>query len=71
MENYMFDYDKLAEAVNQFQRKYDDAMECMKNALTCEERLMWSRQAKLYKKMRDMLFHPEQANRWVAKHEGV
>lgn len=71
IRDYMFDYDKLAEAVNQFQRKYDDAMECMKNALTCKERLMWSRQAKLYKKMRDMLFHPEQANRWVAKHEGV
>lgn len=67
---YMLDYDKLNDAVNHYQQKYNDAVECMKKALTCEERFAWSRQAKMYKKMRDLLFHPEQANRWVAKHEG-
>ena len=71
MNHYMFDYDKLNDAVNLYQKKYNDAMECMKKALTCEDRFAWSHQAKMYKKMRDMLFHPEQANRWVAKHEGV
>ena len=70
-DNYIFNYDKLVEAVNIFQRKYDDAMQCMKNALTCEERVMWSRQAKTYKKMRDLLFHPEKAYRWISRHEGV
>ena len=64
---YMFDYDKLNDAVNLYQKKYNDAMECMKKSLTCDERHAWSRQAKMYKKMRDMLFHPEQANRWVEK----
>ena len=68
-ENYIFDYDKLIEAVNTFQNKYDDAKDCMKKALTCKERLMWSRQAKMYKKMRDLLFHPEKAYRWISKHE--
>ena len=68
-ENYIFNYDKLIEAVNIFQRKYDDAMECMKNALTCEERIRFSRQAKTYKKMRDLLFHSEKADRWISKHE--
>ena len=66
MTRYMFDYDKLNEAVNLYQKKYNAAMECMKKSLTCDERLAWSRRAKMYKKMRDMLFHPEQANRWVA-----
>ena len=70
MTHYMFDYEKLNEAVNIYQQKYNDAMECMKKSLTCDERHAWSRQAKMYKKMRDLLFHPEQANRWVAKHEG-
>ena len=64
---YMFDYEKLNDAVNLYQQKYNDAVECMKNALTCDERHAWSRQAKMYKKMRDLLFHPEQANRWVEK----
>ena len=64
---YMFDYEKLNEAVNIYQQKYNDAMECMKKSLTCDERHAWSRQAKMYKKMRDLLFHPEQANRWVEK----
>ena len=64
---YMFDYEKLNEAVNIYQPKYNDAMECMKKSLTCDERHAWSRQAKMYKKMRDLLFHPEQANRWVEK----
>ena len=67
MTHYMFDYDKLNDAVNHYQQKYNDAVECMKNALTCDERFAWSRQAKMYKKMRDLLFHPEQADRWVAK----
>ena len=71
MDNYIFNYDKLVEAVNVFQRKYDDAIDCMKNSLTCEERVMWSRQAKTYKKMRDLLFHPEKAYRLISKHEGV
>lgn len=66
-ENYIFNYDKLIEAVNKFQQKYDDAVISMKNALTCKERIMWSRQAKTYKKMRDMLFHPEKAYRWISK----
>lgn len=69
MNNYMFDCDKLNDAVNLYQKKYNDAMEYMKKSLTCDERFAWSRQAKMYKKMRDLLFHPEQANRWVAKHE--
>ena len=68
--SYMFDYDKLNEAVNIYQKKYNDAVECMKKSLTCDERFAWSRQAKMYKKMRDLLFHPEQADRWVAKREG-
>ena len=68
---YMFDYDKLNEAANYYQKKYNSAVKHMKSALTCEERHAWSRTAKLYKKMRDLLFHPEQADRWVAKHEGV
>ena len=71
MTHYMFDYDKLNEAVNIYQKKYNDAVERMKKALTCDERFAWSRRAKTYKKMRDMLFHPEQADRWVSKHEGV
>lgn len=62
---YMVDYDKLNEAVNLYQKKYNDAVERMKTALSCEERHAWSRQAKMYKKMRDMLFHPEQADNWV------
>ena len=70
MTHYIFDYDKLNEAVNIYQQKYNDAVACMKKSLTCDERFVWSRQAKMYKKMRDMLFHPEQADRWVAKHEG-
>ena len=64
---YMFDYDKLNEAVNLYQQKYNDAVECMEKSLTCDGRHAWSRQAKMYKKMRDLLFHPEQANRWVEK----
>ena len=68
---YMFDCEKLNDAVNYYQKKYNSAVKHMKNALTCEERHDWSRTAKLYKKMRDLLFHPEQADRWVAKHEGV
>lgn len=71
MNNYIFDYDKLNDAVNIYQKKYNDAVECMKKSLTCDERHAWSRQAKMYKKMRDLLFHPEQANRWISKHEGV
>ena len=71
MTHYMFDYDKLNEAVNNYQKKYNDALECMKKSLTCDERFAWSIQAKMYKKMRDMLFHPEQADGWVSKHEGV
>ena len=68
--SYMFDYDKLNEAVNIYQKKYNAAVERMKHALTCNERHAWSRRAKTYKKMRDLLFHPEQADRWVAKREG-
>ena len=64
---YMFDYEKLNDAVNLYQKKYNDAVACMKKSLTCEERFAWSRQAKMYKKMRDLLFHPEQAERWVEK----
>lgn len=70
-KNYIFNYDKLVEAVNIFQRKYDDAIDSMKNALTCEERIRCSRQAKMYKKMRDLLFHPDKAYRWISKHEEV
>ena len=62
---YMLDYDKLNEAVNLYQTKYNDAIERMKKSLTCDERFAWSRQAKLYKRMRDLLFHPEQADNWV------
>ena len=65
MTHYMFDYDKLNEAVNLYQTKYNEAVECMKKSLTCDERFSWSRKAKMYKKMRDMLFHPEQADNWV------
>ena len=67
MTHYMFDYDKLNEAVNLYQTKYNDAIERMKKSLTCDERFSWSRKAKMYKKMRDMLFHPEQADKWVEK----
>lgn len=62
---YMLDYDKLNEAVNRYQQKYNDAIECMKKSLTCDERHYWSRQAKLYKKMRDLLFHPDQAEKFA------
>lgn len=62
---YMLDYDKLNEAVNHYQQKYNDAIERMKKSLTCDERFSWSRKAKMYKKMRDLLFHPEQADKWV------
>lgn len=62
---YMVDYDKLNEAVNLYQTKYNDAIECMKKSLTCDERHYWSRQAKLYKKMRDLLFHPDQAEKFA------
>ena len=67
MTHYIVDYDKLNEAINLYQQKYNDAIECMKKSLTCSERFSWSRRAKLYKKMRDMLFHPEQADKWVDK----
>ena len=33
---YMLDYDKLNEAVNLYQTKYNDAIECMKNCF-----VMW------------------------------
>ena len=62
---YMVDYEKLNEAVNHYQTKYNDAVECMKKSLTCDERLAWSRQAKLYKKLRDLLFHPDQAEKFA------
>lgn len=62
---YMLDYDKLNEAVNLYQKKYNDAVERMKKSLTCDERLAWSRQAKLYKKLRDLLFHPDQAEKFA------
>ena len=62
---YMVDYDKLNEAVNLYQQKYNDAIECMNKSLTCDERFAQSRKAKMYKKMRDMLFHPDQAGKWV------
>ena len=63
--HYMLDYDKLSEAVNLYQTKYNDAIECMKKSLTCDERHAWSRKAKMYKKMRDMLFHPDKAYQLV------
>lgn len=62
---YIVDYDKLNEAVNRYQQKYNDAIERMKESLTCDERHYWSRQAKLYKKMRDLLFHPDQAEKFA------
>lgn len=65
MQRYMLDYEQLNEAVNIYQQKYNDAIERMKKSLTCDERHAWSRQAKMYKKMRDLLFHPEQADKWV------
>ena len=65
MQRYMVDYEQLNEAVNLYQTKYNDAIEHMKKSLTCDERHAWSRQAKMYKKMRDLLFHPEQADKLV------
>ena len=65
MTHYMVDYEQLNEAVNHYQTKYNDAVECMKKSLTCDERFAWSRKAKTYKKMRDMLFHPDKADSWV------
>ena len=65
MQRYMVDYDKLNEAVNLYQTKYNDAIECMKKSLTCDERFAWSRKAKMYRKMRDMLFHPDRAYQLV------
>ena len=65
MQRYMVDYEQLNEAVNLYQTKYNDAIERMKKSLTCDERFSWSRKAKMYKKLRDLLFHPEQANKLV------
>ena len=62
---YMVDYEQLNEAVNLYQTKYNDAIERMKKSLTCDERFSWSRKAKMYKKLRYLLFHPEQADKWV------
>ena len=62
---YIVDYDKLNEAVNLYQTKYNDAIECMKKSLTCDERFSWSRKAKMYKKLRDLLFHPDQAKKFA------
>ena len=65
MQRYMVDYEQLNEAVNLYQKKYNDAIERMKKSLTCDERFSWSRKAKMYKKLRDLLFHPKQADNWV------
>ena len=65
MQRYMVDYEQLNEAVNLYQTKYNDAIERMKKSLTCDERFSWSRKAKMYNKLRDLLLHPEQADKWV------
>ena len=63
------DYNALADGLNKIQQRIAECQIAMKTAKTPEEVVYLIRRKKTLKRMQDLLFCPERAQAFIAKHE--
>ena len=63
------DYNALADGLNKIQQRIVECQIAIKTAKTPEEVVYLIRRKKTLKRMQDLLFCPEQAQTFIAKHE--
>lgn len=62
------DYNALADGLNKIQERIAECQIAMKNAKTPEEIVNLSRRKKMLKHMQNLMFCPERAQAFIAKH---
>ena len=65
------DYTALADGLNKLQQRIAECENEIKNAKTPEDVVYLIRRKKTLKHMQNLMFCPEKAYRWMAKHEEV
>lgn len=62
------DYNALTDGLNKIQELIAECQIAMKTAKTPEEVVNLSRRKKMLKHMQDLMFYPERAQAFIAKH---
>ena len=62
------DYNALADGLNEMQKRIDECQIAMKTAKTPEDVVCLIRRKKMLKHMQNLLFCPERAQAFIAKH---
>ena len=65
------DYNALVDGLNEMQQRIVECEEAIKTAKTPEDVVCLIRRKKTLKHMQNLLFYPERAQTFIAKHEEV